>query len=158
MFEDEGKKEEEKFEFTPEGEVLGYISLDQARVLAIEHARENVDFYGRRYARQELVWEVASQEEQEDHYDIKLSFRPAGHYEGTPGIDQLILEKTGVVRVRQLLDEPTSSSGQRRESYSAILQVIYWGILAIAVAVAFSLILGISVGDIKDSVGSVLDN
>ena len=28
-------KEEEKQEFTPEGETLGYISLDQARVLAI---------------------------------------------------------------------------------------------------------------------------
>ena len=31
MAEDESKKEEEKFEFTPEGEALGYISLDQAR-------------------------------------------------------------------------------------------------------------------------------
>ena len=26
MVEDEGKQEEEKFEFTPEGEALGYIS------------------------------------------------------------------------------------------------------------------------------------
>jgi len=44
---DEGKKEEEKFDFTSEGEVLGYISLDQAGVLAVQHARENTDFYGR---------------------------------------------------------------------------------------------------------------
>tara|TARA_B100000315_G_scaffold145098_1_gene134046 strand:+ start:3463 stop:3741 length:279 start_codon:yes stop_codon:yes gene_type:complete len=48
MTEEEGKKEEEKLEFTPEGETLGYISLDQARVLAIEHARDNRDFYGPR--------------------------------------------------------------------------------------------------------------
>ena len=32
MVEDEDKKEEEKFEFTPEGESLGYISLDQAAI------------------------------------------------------------------------------------------------------------------------------
>ena len=30
----EGKEEEEKFEFTAEGEALGYISLDQAQLLA----------------------------------------------------------------------------------------------------------------------------
>jgi hypothetical protein len=61
---EEDKKEdlfekEDKFEaFTPEGEALGYISLDQARVLAIQHARENTDFYGRRYQGVELYWEV----------------------------------------------------------------------------------------------------
>ena len=54
MVDKEGPKEdqfdkEDKFDaFTPEGEALGYISLDQARVLAIRHARENTDFYGRR--------------------------------------------------------------------------------------------------------------
>ena len=39
MAEDQGK-EEEKFDFTLEGEAVGYISLDQARVLAMRHARE----------------------------------------------------------------------------------------------------------------------
>ena len=38
MAEDQGK-EEEKFDFTPELE--GYISLDEARVLALQHARDN---------------------------------------------------------------------------------------------------------------------
>ena len=41
MAEDPKKKEEEKFDFTPEGEALGYISLDQARVFAMRNAREN---------------------------------------------------------------------------------------------------------------------
>ena len=40
-------KQEEKFDFTREGEVLAYISLDQARVLALQHARDNREFYGR---------------------------------------------------------------------------------------------------------------
>tara|TARA_B100000315_G_C14250646_1_gene439606 strand:+ start:447 stop:629 length:183 start_codon:yes stop_codon:yes gene_type:complete len=41
MAEEEGKKEEEELEFTPGGETLGYISLDQARVLALQHTRDN---------------------------------------------------------------------------------------------------------------------
>ena len=47
MAEDEGKQEE-KFEFTTEGEALGYISFDQARLRAIQHSRENTDIYGPR--------------------------------------------------------------------------------------------------------------
>ena len=60
MAEDEGKKEEEKFEFAVEGEALGYISLDQARVLVIQHALDNTDFYGPSYSQVSLVWEVIS--------------------------------------------------------------------------------------------------
>ena len=51
MVEDQGEKrdkQDEKIEFDSAGEVVGYISLDQARVLAIQHARENTEFYGRR--------------------------------------------------------------------------------------------------------------
>ena len=77
MAEEEEKKEEEKFELDSAGEALGYISLDQARVLAMEYARDNRDFYGRRYARRELVWEVLSQEESEDYYDFRVSCQPA---------------------------------------------------------------------------------
>ena len=85
---DEGKQEE-KCDFTSEGESLSYISLDQARVRAIEHARDNRDFYGPRYSQMDLVWEVVSQEESEDYYDIRLSFRPATGFSGKPGAEQL---------------------------------------------------------------------
>ena len=67
MAQEEEKKEEEKFEFDAAGEALGYISLDQARVLAIEHAQHYIEYYGRRYARRELVWEEMSAEEGEDY-------------------------------------------------------------------------------------------
>ncbi len=80
MVEDEGKKEEEKFPFTTEGEGLGYITMEQARVLAIQHARDNIGFYGPAYARVTLVWEAVSQEEGEYFYEILLSFRPAGRF------------------------------------------------------------------------------
>ena len=56
MAEDQGK-EEEKFDFTPEGEAVGYISLDQARVLAMRHARE-------------------------EHRLLRRGLRPAGAYLG----------------------------------------------------------------------------
>ena len=106
MLEEESKKDEEKQEFTPEGETLGYISLDQARVLAMEHARDNREFYGRRYARRELVWEVVSQEESEDYYDVRLSYRPAGAFRGEPGIEQFTIDKVGPIRLRQVLTQP----------------------------------------------------
>ena len=54
MTEDKGK-EEEKFDLSPELE--GYINLDEARVLALQHARDNCEVYGR-YAEIELVVEV----------------------------------------------------------------------------------------------------
>lgn len=46
MAEDQDKKDEEKLEFSPEGEFLGYISLDQAQVLARQTARETPGAYG----------------------------------------------------------------------------------------------------------------
>ena len=77
--EDQGKQDEEKLEFTPEGEALVYISLDQARVRAIEHARDNREFYGPRYASRDLAWEELSAEESEDYYRIQLSYPPNRH-------------------------------------------------------------------------------
>ena len=54
---DNEKREEEKLEFTPEGEGLGYISMDQASVLALRTSRENTDFYGPGYSDQGFVLE-----------------------------------------------------------------------------------------------------
>lgn len=40
-------RDDNKLQFTPEGDALGYISLEQARVLALQHARDNREIYGR---------------------------------------------------------------------------------------------------------------
>ncbi len=48
MAEDQGK-EEEKFEFTGEGEAVNCMSLSQARLLAIRTAREPPGEYGSQY-------------------------------------------------------------------------------------------------------------
>ena len=112
--EEPGRDEpEEKIEkFDEFGQALeGYISLEQARVLAIQHARDNRDFYGGRYAGRDLVWEIASADEGEDYYEIRLSYRPAGRFRGEPGVEQFTIDKTGNIELRQILDEPRATRG-----------------------------------------------
>ena len=55
MVGDESNREEQKFDFTAEGEVREWIGLDQARVQAIEHARDNTEYYGLAYEGVRLV-------------------------------------------------------------------------------------------------------
>ena len=59
MAEDQGK-EEEKFDFTPEGEATGYISLEQARLLAMQTARDVPGDYGRRFRRVPMAFKSPS--------------------------------------------------------------------------------------------------
>jgi len=113
MAEDGGKKEEQ-FDFTSEGEEVGYISSEQAKLLAIKFAREDSRFYtparsgtSSVWSWIRLVWEVIDCEEGEDYYDLKISFRPSGRFLGRPGIEQFIIDKLGKLEVRQVLDEPT---------------------------------------------------
>ena len=110
MSEEESKQDDEKLEFMPEGETFGYISLDQARVRAIEHARDNRDFYGPHYSQGDLTWEVVGQDESEDNYDIRLSYRPATGFSGKPGVEQFTIDKTGPVTLRQILSQPRSDT------------------------------------------------
>ena len=67
-------EQEEKLEFTPKGEDFGFISLPQARVLAIQTARANPA--RRRWIRQRRMgFNVLNDYEDEDNYTIVLSFR-----------------------------------------------------------------------------------
>ena len=93
MVEDKDKKEDS---FDSTSEAIEYISLDQARILTMRHARENTDLYGRRYRNRELVWEVASAESDEDYYHISLTCRPAGGFQGEPGVDRISIDKVGI--------------------------------------------------------------
>jgi DNA-binding beta-propeller fold protein YncE len=111
---------EDKFDFNLAGDEVGQISLEQARVQAIEHARDNTDFYGPAYEGVRLVWEVVSTDDGEHYYDVKLSFRPAGRFRGEPGLEQFIFDKTGQLRIRQLLDEP-AGIGERGPSPSEVV-------------------------------------
>ena len=107
---DEDAKED-KLDFDSSEESVGYISLDQARVLSIEHARENPDRYTDRYAGRRLVFEVVSAEEGQDYYDVMLARRPSGRFRGKPGLEQFTIEKTGQIQLRQILDDPREIEG-----------------------------------------------
>ena len=102
VVEDEGKKEEQKFEFDSAGEVVGYISLDQAVVLAMQTADDEPGNYGRRYRDARMVFEAVQQSENEDFYNITLSFRPEGAFVGTAGQEQFFIAKEGTVARRQV--------------------------------------------------------
>ena len=103
---EEEKEKDEKFDFDSSGEALAYISLEQARIVAARHTRENRDFYGRRYSRRELIWEVLDSEEGDDYYYIRLSYKPAGRFHGEPGIEQFTIDKTGTIELREILSHP----------------------------------------------------
>ena len=128
MVEDSDKEDEVKLEFDSAGQAIAYISLDQARVLALQHARDNREFYGR-YADQELVWAEVGAEESEDYYRIQLSYRPARGFRGRPGIEQITIDKAGLIELRQILSEPRPS------------RVYVFGLVAVGI-----LILGGAVG------------
>ena len=100
----EGGEKEDKIDSV--GEFEGYVSLDQARDLAIQHARQNTEFYGSVYASGDLVWEVIGQLETADYYEVNLSYRPAGRFRGEPGIEQFTIGKTGEIKLRHILYEP----------------------------------------------------
>ena len=79
---EEEKKEEEKFELDATGEAPGYISLDQALVLAMRTAGQTPGEYSRRFRGVPMAFEVVGQNETEDHYVITLAFRPQGSLPG----------------------------------------------------------------------------
>jgi len=108
MSEDQEKKDEEKFEFTAEGEALGYITLAQAGLLAMQTARAAPGNYGRRYRSVSMAFDIAESVEDEDFYNITLSFRPEGAFTGTPGQEQFFVTKEGGVALRQVLGPPNA--------------------------------------------------
>ncbi len=111
MAEDGSAQEGEKPESQRPGSGGGFVSLDQARDIALGHARENPDFYGRRYRKKELAWEVLSQEEREDGYLVRLSYRPARGFRGEPGVEQFSIDRTGPVQSRRIVSEPVRKGG-----------------------------------------------
>ena len=131
-----GSKKEE-YEFTPEGEVFGYISLAQARLLAMETARDTPGNYGRRFRRVPMAFEITESVEDEDYYNITLTLRPQGDYAGTPGREQFFIGKEGIIAHRQVLSLPTFPRSRRLPLIAAIVG---------ASVVAAAVIVGVMVG------------
>ena len=111
MAEDQGK-EEEKFDFTGEGEAVNYISMPQAVVRARRLARENDERYKERFGWGEVVWtELRSETIGEDYYRVVLQFsRPQrGILEEQTGEEEFLFDFTGTLLDRQVLLWPEGS-------------------------------------------------
>ena len=135
MAEDQGK-EEEKFDFTGEGEAVSYISLEQARLLAMQTARESPGDYGNQYRNVPMAFAVVQSDEGEDYYEVTLSLRPQGDFSGRPGQEQFFIEKEGTVAHRQVLSLP-AGGGRRFPVLLVAIGVVIVGVIA-AVAVIFA--------------------
>ena len=135
MAEDQGKKEDQ-FDFTSAGEALGYISLEQARLLAMQTARDNPGNYGRRFVGLQMVFQPVEQEEGEDYYFVTLSFRPEGDFRGTTGQEQFVIEKEGAIAYRQVLSLPRG--GGQRHLPAIPIAIGLLVVIVAAVGVAFA--------------------
>ena len=109
-------KKEDSFEFDSAGEAIEYISLDQARLVAVQAARETPGNYGQTYEGVRMVFDLVEQEETEDYYVITLSFRPEGIFRGVPGREQFFIEKEGTVADRQVVIPPEPDRRTRRRA------------------------------------------
>ena len=105
------REDEHKFDFYDTGESIGYISMEQAEVLAIRHARDNKHFYGSRFANRDITWDVVDAEEGEEYYYIRISYRLLGQTTGSPGIELFTVDKTGAIEMRQIIEEPMVGEG-----------------------------------------------
>ena len=85
--------------------------MEQARDIALSHARDDQGFYGSRWSKRPLAWSVLLAEEREDAYYVRLSYQPAQKFSGEPGVEAFIISKTGEVRSRSILSEPKGKGG-----------------------------------------------
>ena len=146
MAEDQGNKDEEKLEFTSEGEALGYIGMDQAQVRAMQIAAETPGDYGTAYAGIAMAFEVADAQETDDHYIITLSLRPQGEFDGRVGLEQFFIEKEGNVAHRQVLALP------RRRRRIPLIPAAAGLVLVAAIAIGVSIGVTRGAGDDADTV------
>ena len=130
MAEGQGKKDEEKFDFTAQGEGTDYLTLDQARFVAMQTARETPGNYGPALQSVPMVFEVVDAEETEDDYSLTLTFRPEGEFAGTPGREQFVFRnKIGQVAFRQVLALPRP--GRRIPVIPIAIGVAVAGVVAV---------------------------
>ena len=134
MAEDQDKQEE-KFDFTAEGEAIGYISLAQARLLAMQTARETPGDYGERFSGVPMVFAIVAAEGDDDYYRVILDSRLSGDFTGKPGREQFFISKEGEVALRQILSVPSFRS---RLPLPAIIAGVALVIGAVAIAVVIA--------------------
>ena len=88
----------------------GRISIERARLEAVRYAQTHLEVYSRSYRNVPLVWEVESATEDEEFYYINLTYQPFTGFEGSPGQEEFLMDKTGKIEFRQVLSEPKAAA------------------------------------------------
>jgi len=102
--------------------------------LALGHARDNRDIYGRRYRKQKLAWQVLSEDEREDAYYVRLSYQPAQGFREEPGLEEFTISRSGSIQSRRIVSQPERSGGLPGCSLVAVgglLLVVVAGVVGI---------------------------
>ena len=100
------EREEAKFGLTPEGEIQPNIPIENAIITALNYARDDPGTYGHPFAERQMVFEVDEESESMDFYSIRLAFQPASRFQGSPGIQQFFIDKTGTIRLHKIIKLP----------------------------------------------------
>lgn len=146
MVEDRSK-EQEKFKSTPEDEDRAYISLDQARALAIRIAQKARGDYGSQFQDVTMVFDVLDAEQTEDRYIVTLTLQPQGAFR--PGREQFFIDSGGTMTARRVLTVP------RRMNRHTVLRGAL-GLVVVAVLVAVVTMFTVGAGCTGRLVGVVL--
>ena len=111
MTEDESKQEEGISAGPEPGKV---ISLEEARVAAMQTAQDVPGTYGEEFKGVRMVYRHVAEEENEDYLSITLSFRPGGSFSGPPGKEQFFIQRdNGSLAGRQVLTLPRIKAQRR---------------------------------------------
>ena len=110
MAEDKGN-EEEKFDFTADGE--GYLTLDEAILGARRLVRQDEQRYLSRTGWEEIVWSTSESDAGEASIKVILQFRRPGRElpEKESGLEEFLFGYNGELQDRQVLSWPDNSSG-----------------------------------------------
>ena len=112
MAEDEASKQG-TLDFDGAGEARPHVSLERAKLLAMQTARDNRADYGRGFAKVRMNFQAVEHDEGEDYFFVTLSFRPEGDFRGTPGQERFVIEKEGAIAGRQVLSLPSGGVKRR---------------------------------------------
>jgi hypothetical protein len=89
-----------------------------------------------------MVFDIAEQHEGEDYYEITLSFRPEGDFDGTPGREEFFIEKEGPVAYRQVRSLPKEAG-----DWQFPVVPVAVGLVIVAIVAVVAGVLAISGGD-----------
>ena len=135
MAEDEASKQG-TLDFDGAGEARPHVSLERAKLLAMQTARDNRADYGRGFAKVRMNFQAVEHDEGEDCFFVTLSFRPEGDFRGTPGQERFVIEKEGAIAGRQVLSLP--SGGVKRRFLWRPLAIVAALVVLAAVGGAFA--------------------